>query len=738
MTIRDIAVALGFEVDKKSEQRTEQAVTDLKDFATKALATIGVGFSLSMLNGIAEEFSAINNNIRSATEALGKQEEIQEHILAAANNARMSYQYTANFATKLVRENKSLFGNVNEAAKFAELTAKLFKTAGKSQEEIASLQESINVSFAQGIVDTETINRLLEDAPEAANLLAESIGTSSDKLMELASNGQISLEQLKGAFIDNEETINKGFENVALTISDAKLQIRNQFGEILDDFNQALGLTETIATLMTKGFNFLLAGMRKTNSFLQMLSSRLGGANNLLKLIAASIGAIIIAANGTKILGFLSSVCGGLKAINLQTLGIAAVALTLFLLIDDLVNFMNGNKSVISTVFESMGISGDEAREMIGSLWETSKEFLAGFKQLLPPLIDLGENLLSILIDLGKKVLPIIIDAFKDILSPLEKLINAIIPALTKLLEFLAPIIAAVAAIVADVLGYAFEFVGRIIEKVLVPIFEGVAKFLEGDWLGTIGSVADGFCNAFSSALGVIDGLFGTSLQKWYDEVRQFWTNVGGYLYEATHQGEIEMNELHSKYNTLNADLNARVVELLKDGLSAEDALEQAKGELLDTSEKLYYYNNAFGDTEYLKNASQWRENLINSGQLVVSGGGGRSRDNNEIPALANGGIVTSPTTALIGEGGEPEAVIPLSKLKSLLEKANMFSVSQKSNDIRAASNISNTKTVTQNVTINNSFSGGVAAAQTEGAKTMNTSAKDATAILARGLAYTR
>jgi hypothetical protein len=29
---------------------------------------------------------------------------------------------------------------------------------------------------------------------------------------------------------------------------------------------------------------------------------------------------------------------------------------------------------------------------------------------------------------------------------------------------------------------------------------------------------------------------------------------------------------------------------------------------------------------------------------------------------LATGGIVTAPTPALIGEGGEPEAVVPLSK----------------------------------------------------------------------------
>ena len=38
-----------------------------------------------------------------------------------------------------------------------------------------------------------------------------------------------------------------------------------------------------------------------------------------------------------------------------------------------------------------------------------------------------------------------------------------------------------------------------------------------------------------------------------------------------------------------------------------------------------------------------------------------------EIPQLAAGGIATKPTMAMIGEGGESEAVLPLSKLKSML-----------------------------------------------------------------------
>ena len=37
------------------------------------------------------------------------------------------------------------------------------------------------------------------------------------------------------------------------------------------------------------------------------------------------------------------------------------------------------------------------------------------------------------------------------------------------------------------------------------------------------------------------------------------------------------------------------------------------------------------------------------------------------IPKAANGGIVSKPTVAMVGEGGESEAIIPLSKLKDML-----------------------------------------------------------------------
>ena len=54
---------------------------------------------------------------------------------------------------------------------------------------------------------------------------------------------------------------------------------------------------------------------------------------------------------------------------------------------------------------------------------------------------------------------------------------------------------------------------------------------------------------------------------------------------------------------------------------------------------------------------------------VPVVGGKSFSINLPEIPMLATGGIVTAPTILEAGEGGEPEAILPLSKLAAMLDE---------------------------------------------------------------------
>ena len=70
-----------------------------------------------------------------------------------------------------------------------------------------------------------------------------------------------------------------------------------------------------------------------------------------------------------------------------------------------------------------------------------------------------------------------------------------------------------------------------------------------------------------------------------------------------------------------------------------------------------------------IKRAGLWNNTVGKLSFTVpnwVPGIGGKGFDVPDIPMLAEGGIVTSPTLAMIGEGRGPEAVIPLSKMGSM------------------------------------------------------------------------
>ena len=344
----------------------------VRSMVGKLAAAFGLGFSLVQLKNISEEFTAVNNQIRSATEGMGEQSEIQQKILQAANNSRTAYGDTAKFVGNLVQSNKELFGSVDEAAQYAELTNKLFRSAGKTSEQVAEMQEALNQSFARGVVDTETISRLLEESPEAVKLLEKEVGASKEKFEEMASSGELTVADLKNAFINGADEINRSFAQVDMTISDALLNIRNQWGLWIAKIDKQYGLTKKLSEFLVSLFSKLMKWLDEAVAFVDKLADKVGGMENLLKLIAMAAGSIWIALNASKILTFFKSLSGLLSIANLKTLALVAVILLIALAIDDLIHFLNGDASVIGEFFEQMGIDADDARETISKVIQTA------------------------------------------------------------------------------------------------------------------------------------------------------------------------------------------------------------------------------------------------------------------------------------------------------------------------------------------------------------------------------
>lgn len=375
MTIAEFINKVGFKVNTGDVQKVNDTISDIKSTATKLLGAIGIGFSLANMNALVEEFDAINDKINFAVSGLGDAKEAQKDILAAANAVKTSYSDMADVVTNLVKANSDMFP-IEEAISFSTNLTKLMKSAGRNDAEIASIMDGMNKSFQKGAVDTETLNKMLEEAPETANYLAEKLGVAKTELLQLATDGKISLEGMKAAFVESSDEIDAAFSQLNFSVSDALLNIRNKWGFWLKETDEMLGLTNTIGKFMVKGFDMAMSAINRLRNGVLWLSDKLGGTDKLLKILAISAGAIFLALNGGKILGFLKNVGTAIGSIKLQTLAIVAVIILVALLVEDFINFMQGNDSVIGALLEKAGVDVEAVRQKIIDAWTKIKAFL--------------------------------------------------------------------------------------------------------------------------------------------------------------------------------------------------------------------------------------------------------------------------------------------------------------------------------------------------------------------------
>lgn len=386
MTVSEFINKVGFKVKQDDVKKVNDTITGIKNTAAKLLGVIGIGFSLTNLNSLAEEFNGINDKINFAVKGLADQKEAQKAILKAANDTKSTYAAMAGTVTNLVKAGSDLF-SVDEAVNFSSAVTKLLKTAGRGDSEIQSIMGELNKSFQKGTVESSTLNAMLEKCPEAANLLADKLGVAKTKLLDMATNGQISCQQLKNAFLSSTTEIDAAFGDLDYSVSDALLNIRNRFGFYIDELNTSLGVTKTIAKTMVSGFNQVMGVLNKVRNGVVWLSEKLGGAENLMKLVALAAGAILTAMNFGKITSGLSSILKLISSIKLSTVALVAAIILVALLVEDFINFMQGNDSLLGAMLQKVGVDCDALREKIRNTWDNIKKVFQSFAEAVKGII---------------------------------------------------------------------------------------------------------------------------------------------------------------------------------------------------------------------------------------------------------------------------------------------------------------------------------------------------------------
>lgn len=564
-------LSVGYEVDRASEQQAMDSIRQLRAFATKFLGAIGIGFSLIRMASLSEEFGNVNDMVRDATRGMGDQLEIQQRIKRAANEARQEYGVMADTISRLV--DARAFGNVEDAANFATLMSKEFAAQGKSQQESADIMRQITTSLQQGRVDARAMMIMFRESPRTVQMLADSLGVTSYALQDMAKSGEISAEVLKSAFLDNADDIAARFGELDLSISDALRHVRNGWGLFLSQMDSTIGVSRMVSQAIVRTFNQVLFMLRRGSDAFMRFADRVGGVNNLMRLLAIAAGAIFLALNGAKILTFLNGVWRALLKINIKVIAIVAILAILALIIDDFIAFMRGDSSLLGEMLEKFGVDADKVREVIGELWETirgvlpflmelAKQFggllvralqtllpllMSLWRQILPSMVDFIRRLIVLLGDFGRAIIPLIVSAIEMLLPIILDIINAVLPVLIDLINKLLPviitIIESVLPVVIGLLEKLLPIILKVVEAVLpvmlailnaiIPVIEFMAELL-GTVLGTafegLIPIIYSFMKILGGLIDFIAGVFTGDWERAWQGVQNIFSGIIGAL----------------------------------------------------------------------------------------------------------------------------------------------------------------------------------------------------------------
>ena len=722
MTLRELLIGLGFKIDESSEKKAEQGIQGLKDKATQLLGAIGIGFSLANLNELSEEFRTTNDQIAQATRLLGDQDEIQQKILDSANRTRASYADTARLVSNLVQENSDLFGTVDEAIAFNDAATMLFRTAGKTNEQIAGLMEAINKSFAKGVVDSETISQLLEQSPEFIALLNERLGTTSDQLEQMVADGKISLADLKGAVVDNADEIAAAFDGTSYKISDAMLNIRNQFGLWVADMDETLGISEAIGTTMVRSFNVVMDVLRQVQVRFEWLAEKVGGTENLFRIIgtvAASAFGVIALPKLLTFLTTLQKIDKALLAARLKMLGIIAVVTVIVLLIQDFVAFMSGDNSLIGSLFDKAGIGAENARQTILNAWTTVKEFLLTMWGVIK---QAAQTIFGALSDWWEENGAAVMESFSRIWEGIKTLCETLWNALSSAAQTIFGALQRFWDTWGDTIISVFSTIWNTLIALIQPFLDAIAAVIDflanvftGNWQGAwtaikdfaasiwqmittiITGALDIIASIWSTAVGILSGIF----QNIWNAIVEKVTGIKDAIVNGFTAAIDWIKSLPSQALQWGAD----IVQGIVDGITG--AIGKVGEAVSGVANKIKSFlgfsvpeDGPLSDFDtYMPDMIDLLAKGINAGKDKIRGALESLTGEMSVITRAN---VVSPSTAAVATGSAQSS-----------------------------------RTVTQNIEINNQFHGD-RAGQQKSSEAMDKATSDSTEELARALQYAR
>ena len=235
-----------FEQSSRSAGRFEGALNKV-GVAIAAAFTIDAA---KKLIAIGDEMVTLQARVARLSPSIDVAKETLSALSAIASQTGNSLSETERLWESLTTALKETGATNSQILGLTSTLQKIGTIGGSSTEEMANALRQFGQSISGGIVRAEEFNSILEQMPELARQIAAGLGISIGELRKRMLEGKLTAQDALNAIQKQSQSVNEEFEKMPVSIDRAKNSLDVAFKNAINDLNQAIGLTSTLAGLM--------------------------------------------------------------------------------------------------------------------------------------------------------------------------------------------------------------------------------------------------------------------------------------------------------------------------------------------------------------------------------------------------------------------------------------------------------------------------------------------------------
>jgi tape measure domain-containing protein len=235
---------------EKQTDKTSRAIDNMNKMARRAATALGLlggALSIRQLAQYADTWTDLRARVDLATVSQEQSVQVMQRLQDMARRTFSSLQQTTEVYLSNATALRELGLSANASLNFTEAFNNALVVSGARAQQAESAQNALTNALALGSLQGQNLNTILTSGGRIAELLADSLDTTTLGLRQMASQGLITGDVIIQSLVGNLELLRQEADSMPATIGDAFTLMGNAALTLVGKYDEMLSASSMVA-----------------------------------------------------------------------------------------------------------------------------------------------------------------------------------------------------------------------------------------------------------------------------------------------------------------------------------------------------------------------------------------------------------------------------------------------------------------------------------------------------------